>query len=93
MGFYGKQIDGKEVVIKTRAKDVLWDEQKPDYYLHRCPKCGAEQRRVGGVGLMFVGAIDSGGWRVICNDCLYMVGDLCATWFEAVDKWNEGDDT
>ena len=61
MGFYGKQIDGKEAVIKTRAKDVLWDEQKTDYYLRKCPKCGAEQRRVGGVGLMFVGAVDSGG--------------------------------
>ena len=65
---------------------------KSQYILKDCPKCGAKQenRRV-----ILWGAFaneDHKGWSVICSDCLYYPGRLCATEQEAVDLWNGGEE-
>lgn len=84
-GHYGGEIE------QVHVKKVRWGDAPPKYYLRNCQKCGAAQNQTNGVGLWFVGTKDSGGWRVICSQCDYLIGDIQPTEHDAVDVWN-GDD-
>ena len=82
MGFYGRKVNGKEVVENFRVKEVKWGEGPKKHALNPCRQCGSEI-----VDLWYVGAGD-GGWRVICSDCGWLPDRLCKTEQEAVDLWN-----
>lgn len=83
MGFYGKKINGKEIVEHFQTKAVRWNDRKKKHKLRNCPKCGSEA-----VDLWYVGAGDVGGWRGNCSNCDFLPGRLCKTEQEAVDLWN-----
>lgn len=73
-------------VKRVRTKKVLWGEYPPKFKLNPCPNCGANQED-GSVLLYFIGAINCGAWRVICQNCNYMVGELTDE-KNAVNQWN-----
>lgn len=91
MGFYGKNLGGKEVVRKTRAKDVLWNERPPLYHIKPCARCGASQENKQVYTVYFGFCAGKDGWKVICRNCGHCSDRFFPAEKEAINAWN-GDD-
>lgn len=91
MGFFGKNIDGMEVVVKTRSKDVLWNERPPLYHINPCIRCEATQADKQVYTIYFGFCEGKDGWKVICQNCGHNSDRFFPTEKAAIDNWN-GDD-
>lgn len=91
MGFYGRNIDGKEVIERVRIKDVLWGQNPPRYLLRPCQECGATQEPDRKVDTVYYGFREgSDGWKAVCIDC----GKETRFYRDEADaarEWNGGD--
>lgn len=88
MGYYGRKINGKEVVTVTRVKEFLWSERKPLYSLANCKQCNASQDDKQVYTAYFGFREGADGWKVICKHCGNESLHFFPTEPEAVEDWN-----
>ena len=93
MGSFGRNIDGKEVVEKTKVRDKPWGTLPPLFKLNDCQRCGAKQADKD-IYTAFYGFLkDVGsGWKVVCKKCGNDSDRFYKYESDAVKKWNEGDE-
>lgn len=88
MGYYGKNVNGKEVVTITKVKEFLWSERQPLYTLANCKECNASQADKQVYTAYFGFREGADGWKVICKHCGNESLHFFLTEPEAVEDWN-----
>ena len=88
MGYYGRNVNGKEVVTITKVKEFLWSERQPLYTLANCKECNASQADKQVYTAYFGFREGADGWKVICKHCGNESLNFFATEPEAVEDWN-----